>query len=371
MIGLRQLEVVAGDFRAGPLDLEVGDGVYGVLLGPSGAGKSLVLEAAAGVRPLRGGVVEVDGEDVTARPPEVRRAGLVFQDGLLFPHLSVAGNIAYGLRRGPGGSRGSGRTAAVAELAASVGAAHLLERRPATLSGGERQRVALARALAARPRALLLDEPLSAVDVESREGLQDLLRALAHERGLSVLHVTHDRAEAFALADLCAVLVGGRLRQAGRPRDVLQEPADETVARLLGARNVLRAARDPGDPSAAVTSAGLRLAVAAPLPGGAFDLAVRPEDVEVLPPGLAEAPVNAVPASVTRLVLQGGHVLIGAEVAAAVPESLPSAASPGDASPLLLEALVTRRRADDLGLRAGSSVVLLIDPGHIHVMPAG
>ena len=359
MIGLRRLEVAAGEFRVGPLDLELEDGVYAVLLGPSGAGKSLVLEAVAGVRALGAGTVVVDGEDVSARPPEARRVGLVFQDGLLCPHLSVAGNIAYGLRKAAGRGGRAGRAAVVAELAASTGAGHLLERRPATLSGGERQRVALARALAARPRVLLLDEPLSAVDAEARESLQDLLRSLACERGLTVLHVTHDRAEAFALADVCAVLVGGRLRQTGRPHDVLEEPADEEVARLLGARNVLRAARDPGGSSRVVTATGLRLAVTAVLTGGAFDLVVRPEDVAVNPPGGSGAAVNVVPATVTRLVLQGGHVLVGAE------------ATPPGAAGATLDALVSRRRADELELRVGAPVDLVVDPGHIHVIPAG
>ncbi len=250
MIGLRQLEVEAGGFRVGPLDLEVADGAYAVLLGPSGAGKSLVLEALAGVRVAAAGRMVVDGDDVSRLPPERRRVGLVFQDGLLFPHLDVAGNVAYGLRA-EGGSGRRGREDGVRELAASVGVEQLLKRRPDTLSGGERQRVALARALAARPRALLLDEPLSAVDVEAREDLQDMLRAVSRDRGLTVLHVTHDRAEAFALADVCAVLVDGRLRQVGRPQDVLRRPADDAVARFLGARNVLRAARDPGDASLA------------------------------------------------------------------------------------------------------------------------
>lgn len=363
MIGLRQLEVEAGGFRVGPLDLEVGDGVYGVLLGPSGVGKSLVLEAVAGVRPLRAGAVLVDGEDVSARFPEARRVGLVFQDGLLFPHLSVAGNIAYGLRDAQGRAAGRhGRDAAVAALAASVGAGGLLERRPATLSGGERQRVALARALAARPRVLLLDEPLSAVDAEAREELQELLRSLSRERGLTVLHVTHDRAEAFALADVCAVLVGGGLRQTGRPQDVLREPADEAVARLLGARNVLRAARDPGDPSRALTAAGLALTVAAALPAGAFDLVVRPEDVDVLSAGAVAghalpAAGNVVRASVARLVLQGSHVLVGLEA--------PVPAGP----PAPVEALLGRRRVDELGLRIGAAVDLVVDPAHVHVIP--
>jgi ABC-type Fe3+/spermidine/putrescine transport system ATPase subunit len=360
VIGLRQLEVEAGGFRVGPLDLEVADGEYAVLLGPSGAGKSLVLEALAGVRVAAAGRLVVDGDDVSRLAPERRRVGLVFQDGLLFPHLDVAGNVAYGLLGADGaGGHGRaggrrGRAAAVRELAASVGAEHLLKRRPDTLSGGERQRVALARALAARPRALLLDEPLSAVDAEAREDLQDMLRALGRDRGLTVLHVTHDRAEAFALADVCAVLVGGRLRQVGRPQDVLRRPADDAVAHFLGARNVLRAARDPGDAHLARAGDGLVLRVADPLPDATVDVVVRPEDVECWPAhGAPPAAVNVVPATVVRLVLQGGHVLVGTE------------------APASLDALLTARRVEELGLRLGARVDLTLDPERLHVIPLG
>ena len=182
-----------------------------------------------------------------ASSPERRHVGLVFQEGLLFPHLTVANNIAYGLRDAAGTA---GRTATRTSGGSPRrwACTDLLDRRPATLSGGERQRVALARALAARPRALLLDEPLSAVDQESREALQELLRSACRERGLPVLHVTHDRDEAFALADSCHVLIGGAVHQTGRPLDVLRRPADAAVARFLGARNVLAARRDPSDP---------------------------------------------------------------------------------------------------------------------------
>ena len=357
MIGLRELEVEAGGFRVGPLDLEVADGRYAVLLGPSGAGKSLVLEALAGVRAASAGRMLVDGDDVSRLAPEQRRVGLVFQDGLLFPHLSVAGNVAYGLRAGDGGRvgrRGRAGAARVRDLAAAVGAVHLLDRRPATLSGGERQRVALARALAAKPRALLLDEPLSAVDLEAREELQEVLRTVSRERGLTVLHVTHDRAEAFALADVCAVLVDGRLRQVGRPQDVLRRPADDAVARFLGARNVLRAARDAHDPQLARTDGGVAVRVSDPLPATVVDLVIRPEDVECWPAGGAPAAaVNVVPAAVVRMVLQGSHVLAGTE------------------SPAPLDVLLSARRVDELGLRPGSRVDLTVEAAHVHVIPVG
>lgn len=341
MIELRGLRVEAGGFAAGPVDLAVADGAYGVLLGPSGAGKSLVLEAVAGVLPAAGGQVRLAGADVTALAPERRRVGLVFQDGLLFPHLTVARNIAYGLR-------GDG-AAEVERLADAVGVRDLLGRRPATLSGGERQRVALARALAAAPRALLLDEPLSAVDPEAREALQELLRRVCRERALPVLHVTHDRDEAFALADECHVLIAGRLRQQGRPLDVLRRPADAAVARFLGARNVLAARRDPGDPCVARLDGGGGLTAALPLPEGPVTVVVRPEDVHVSASPSAGAPT----AAVTRLTLQGGHVLVGLE------------------APAPLEALVPAAEIEAAGIRVGHEVAVTVRPADVHVLPAG
>ena len=367
MIELRALEVEAGGFRVGPLDLVAGDGRYVVLLGPSGAGKSLVLEAVAGVRPAAAGEVRLAGADVTPLSPERRRVGLVFQDGLLFPHLTVAANIAYGMRGAGGDGAGppagragdappgtgtpsgrAARDAEVARLAETVGVTALLGRRPATLSGGERQRVALARALAARPRALLLDEPLSAVDPESREALQEVLRRVCRERRLPVLHVTHDRDEAFALADDCVVMIGGRLHQTGRPLDVLRRPADAAVARFLGARNVLPARRDPRDPRVAVLHAGGSLRVAEPLPDEAV-VVVRPEDLR-----LSTAPgPGTLAATVTRLTLQGGHVLVGLE------------------APAKLDALVPAGELDAAGIGVGKVVTVTVRPQDVHVLPAG
>lgn len=367
MIALRAVEVQAGGFLVGPVDLEVGAGEYGVLLGPSGAGKTLVLEAVAGVRRIRAGRVLAGGRDITALAPEGRGVGLVFQDGLLFPHLSVARNVAYGLaaaRRRAGesllGRRSRGGAARVQELAARVGIAHLLSRRPATLSGGERQRVALARALAAGPRALLLDEPLSAVDGEAREELQAVLRRVCHEEELAVLHVTHDRSEAFALADVCAVLVAGRLRQTAAPRELLRRPADEAVARLAGARNVLPASRDRQDPRLARLVGGGFLRAAKPLPTALHAVVVRPEDVQVWRPGeMPAGGLNRLAGVVVLTVLLGGFVRVSIETRVA-----------GAASPAVLEALLPLRSADALGLAAGATVELGVAADTVYAIAA-
>nr|WP_218051646.1 ABC transporter ATP-binding protein [Cellulomonas algicola] len=229
------------------VSLDVGAGEVVALLGPSGCGKSSLLRAVAGLEPLAGGSVAFDGQPVDGLPVHRRGFGLMFQDGQLFAHRDVAGNVAYGLaaRRpagrgsGPGSDDGrtwaaGGRAALVDELLDLVGLAGYGPRPVATLSGGERQRVALARALAPRPRLLLLDEPLSALDRSLRERLAvDLRAALVATRTTAVL-VTHDQDEAFAVADRVAVMDRGRILQVGTPADLWQRPADRRVAEFLG-----------------------------------------------------------------------------------------------------------------------------------------
>ncbi|MBN6034543.1 ABC transporter ATP-binding protein [Amycolatopsis sp. 195334CR] len=212
--------------------LEIADGEVLALLGPSGSGKSTLLRAITGLEPLVHGRVRWNDTDLAGLPVHRREFGLVFQDGQLFPHRDVAGNIAFGLRmhRVPKAEQAS----RVTELLELVGLKGYERRRVTELSGGQAQRVALARALAPRPRLLLLDEPLSGLDAELREQLAIDLAALLRRAGVSTLLVTHDQEEAFTLADRVAVLEGGRIRQAGPVREVWRRPVDERVARFLG-----------------------------------------------------------------------------------------------------------------------------------------
>ncbi len=257
MLSMREVSVRYGDTLAvDRVSLDLPEGGVLAVLGPSGCGKSTLLRAVAGLEPLSHGSIDVDGRDLAGVPTHRRGFALMFQDGQLFAHLTVARNVAYALKLR---RTSSSRTAArVQELLDLVGLGDYGDRLPATLSGGERQRVALARALAVDPRLLLLDEPLSALDATLRERLAGDLREILQVAGTTALLVTHDHEEAFALADGLAVMRAGRVVQAGPIEEVWRAPVDEETALFLGYARVLH-----GDAAVRVLSvAGLERAPA-------------------------------------------------------------------------------------------------------------
>ncbi|MEU4743033.1 ABC transporter ATP-binding protein [Actinosynnema sp. NPDC023658] len=256
------------------LDLSVVDGELFALLGPSGCGKTTLLRTIAGLEPAAAGTVTIGSRDVTRLEPGERGVAMVFQDYALFPHMTVAENIAYSLRvRRAAKAR---QREVAAEVAAGLSLSDLLDRRPGQLSGGQQQRAALGRAVAARADVLLLDEPLSNLDARLRLEARTFLKRLQHELALTTVFVTHDQAEALALADRIAVMEAGRIRQLGTPREVFQRPADTFVANFIGSTpmNLVEAEVRAGH----VEIAGARL----PGPPGLADgtpvvVGVRPE----------------------------------------------------------------------------------------------
>lgn len=219
------------------VSLQVRPGEMVCLLGPSGCGKTTTLRIVAGFEELDAGTVRLAGTDVSRLPPERRDIGFMFQSYALFPHMTVAANVGFGLRmRGVARSR---RTAAVEEALALVRLDGLADRLPRQLSGGQQQRVALARAIAFRPRLLLLDEPLSNLDAGLRETLRDEIRRVQKDTGVTALFVTHDQSEALAIADRVAVMRGGKVVQFDTPAAVYTRPADPFVAGFIGQANLL------------------------------------------------------------------------------------------------------------------------------------
>jgi len=258
------------------VDLEVAAGEVVVVLGPSGSGKSTLLRAVAGLQPLDAGRVLIDGHDMAGVPPHRRGVGMMFQDHALFPHLDVGANVAFGLRM-QGWSRSAAATR-VGELLALVGLTGSERRLVHTLSGGEQQRVALARSLAPEPAALLLDEPLGALDRPLRERLVIELRQLFRRLGLTVVAVTHDQAEAFALSDRLIVVDQGQVLQTGPPAGVWAAPASTRVARLLGFTNVAPAAAEGGRLLTPWGDVGA-------VEGAPTAVVIRPEGVRIDPGG--------------------------------------------------------------------------------------
>ncbi|MFB7290003.1 ABC transporter ATP-binding protein [Actinacidiphila glaucinigra] len=265
-IRLRDLRKSFGQVHAvAGVDLEIADGEFFSMLGPSGSGKTTVLRMIAGFEAPTAGTVELAGRDVTRLAPFERDVNTVFQDYALFPHMTVEQNVAYGLkvRRVPKPERIERARAALA----SVRLEGFGARRPAQLSGGQRQRVALARALVGRPRVLLLDEPLGALDLKLREQMQVELKAIQREVGITFVFVTHDQEEALTLSDRIAVYHQGRIEQVGTPAEVYERPATPFVAGFVGTSNLLT--------------------------DGTGTYSVRPEKIRLLGPGDPSDPGDA------------------------------------------------------------------------------
>ncbi|MEQ8344297.1 MAG: ABC transporter ATP-binding protein [Sneathiellaceae bacterium] len=274
-------------------------GRFTVLLGPSGCGKSTTLRLVAGIDTASAGSIRIGGRDVTAAPPAARGIAMVFQSYALFPHLDVAENILFGLK--VRGTPRAERQARLARTATLLGLEGLLGRKPSQLSGGQQQRVALGRAIIAEQPVCLMDEPLSNLDAKLRHEMRIEIRALQRKLGITMLYVTHDQAEAIAMADRIVLLHDGRIAQDAAPQQIYGAPASLTVARFIGTppMNLLHLAPGPGGHAIrGMTQPVLRLPVAGPL-----ILGLRPEEV-------APVAVGGLPATVEGLEYLGADSLV-------------------------------------------------------------
>ncbi|HWE75074.1 MAG TPA: ABC transporter ATP-binding protein [Stellaceae bacterium] len=336
-----------GSFSLHGASLAAEPGEALVLLGPNGAGKSVCLEAIAGFHPLSRGRIHIAGRDVTSLPPEQRHVGFVVQNFGLFPHLSVAENIAIGCRA-------RGNPCDINAMLARFGIAHLSAARSTYLSPGEKQRVALARALASRSDLFLFDEPFAALDAATALALRDDLSSFLHDSGLPAVFVTHDYAEARALADRVAIIEAGMIRQLGRAADVFDQPATLTIARFLGIENLLegRVVGIEADCIRIGVGAGIvevMKSKAALALGQAVTACIRAENIHLLPPlspkqsGTIAAQVVSIRRSgpLWAVTLDGGFPL----TAYALPQTVQSCA-----------------------LAPGASVDIAIDPTVVHVL---
>ena len=316
------------------VSLAIRQGEFFTLLGPSGCGKTTLLRLIAGFEMPTSGTILLDGQDVTDLPPNRRPVNTVFQSYALFPHLTVRENVGFALKmQGRKPAEVQDRTA---RMLALVKMDHLADRRTAQLSGGQQQRVALARALAPQPKVLLLDEPLSALDLKLRKEMQVELKRLQKETGITFVFVTHDQEEALTMSDRIGVMSAGKLQQVGAPRDIYTTPVNRFVASFIGETNFL-----PVTPA----TGGVRLGCGAVVKaeGRGTLLTIRPEQVRIVSPGSE----GAIDAKVANLVYFGTdmhcHLHLGDGEALTARLPLP----PGG----------------DAGLAAGDSIGILFEPG--------
>ena len=318
------------------LSFELSEGEFVCLVGPSGCGKTTALRMIAGLEKPSAGRILSHGHDLTALAPAERGMGMVFQSYALFPNMTAAQNVAFALNRGAARSR-------VSELLELVDLGALARRRPNELSGGQQQRVAIARALAREPRFLLLDEPLSALDPQIRGRLRNELKLLQRRLGVTTLMVTHDQAEALAIADRIAVMRAGQLLQIGTPKEIYSAPVDPFTSEFVGAMNLLPAAIE--SPDAVRILDKLRLSVRHNFPAGARVVAaVRPEFVE-----LSSASPDAFNATIIAREFQGAFIRLSLSVE-------------GFARPLLADIGNTHVFADE-----GAQVTVRFAPEHVRL----
>ena len=307
--------------------LEVRAGELVALLGPSGCGKTTLLRIVAGFIRQASGQVVIGDRAVDDLPPNLREVGIVFQNYALFPHMTVAENIAYGLvARGVGKAE---QRARVAEMLATVRMAGFADRKPRQLSGGQQQRIALARALAVQPRILLLDEPFAALDKNLRLDMQIEIKRLQRQFGLTAILVTHDQEEAMSIADRIAVMNQGRIEQLGTPVTIYDEPATPFVNSFIGSSNIL---------DGIVTDGGIRLSVGAVLPcktpnlpqGKPVQVSIRPEQLMLV----RDAAPDRFPVTLTLTLPIGGQLIHDVAAADGSTLKIATARHPGDASSL-------------------------------------
>ena len=347
MIQVKNLWVDLGDFMLQDINLHVEPGEYFIILGPTGAGKTVLLESIAGLYPIKSGQIWLKGKDMTRVEPERRNISIVYQDHVLFPHLSVADNIVFGLKLHK--QPRQQLTEILNWLSDLLNIAHLLDRRPDTLSGGEQQKVALARALSIKPELLLLDEPLSALDPETREGVQKELRQLHDQLKVTTIHVTHDFEEAIALGDRIAVLGEGCIKQIGTPEQIFRQPDSEFVARFTVARNILAGeVVDKGDGNVVFRTGDAELVVATDL-RGKWHASIRPEDILISPQPLISSARNSFCGTITNVSDKGSTLYLTVTL-------------PPD-----FICLVTRRSLEEMGLSHGQKVYITFKASAVHI----
>ena len=347
MIKIENVSKDLGEFLLYDINLDINDGEYFMILGPTGAGKTILLETIAGIYRPDSGRIFLDGNDITNISPRERNIGMVYQDYTLFPFLTVEENIGFGLKLRKIGKREIKRK--VDELANLLDISHLLHRYPGTLSGGEQQRSAIARALIIEPTVLLLDEPLSALDVQTAERLRQELKKVHSITKTTMIHVTHSFEEAFLLGSRMAVMNKGEIVQEGRPSEVFRKPNSEFVASFFGVDNLFQGKSVIKNGIAYVCVGGINIA-SATLKSGDVYISIRSEDILVSTKQIVSSARNSLQGKIEGIVDKGTVVRIIVNVG-----NIP------------FVVVVTRQSFDDMELKKNMSVCITFKASVVHI----
>jgi molybdate transport system ATP-binding protein/molybdate/tungstate transport system ATP-binding protein len=347
MLQINNVSKDMGEFVLRNATLDIDKGEYLVIIGPTGAGKTILLETIAGIYPPDTGTIVLNGNDITRLPPRERNICVVYQDYMLFSHLSVEDNIGFGLvsRKMPKDEIKK-RVVGAAKL---LSIDHLLHRSPDTLSGGEQQRAAIARAIVMEPVLLLLDEPLSALDGQTRAMLQKELRRLHELYGITVVHVTHNFEEVFALADRVAVMNKGEIVQCGHPDEVFRKPNCAFIANFTGVENIFRGTCTPQEGASAITVDGVTIISGTCTHGGEVYLTVRPEDILISKEPINSSARNSFRGKITDIVNNG--TVMKVTIDAKIP----------------FVSVLTRQGYDNMQIKEGNEVYITFKASAVHV----
>ncbi|MBN1288024.1 MAG: ATP-binding cassette domain-containing protein [Actinobacteria bacterium] len=346
MISITDLHINLGEFALRGVSLSVEDGDYLMVLGPTGAGKTILLETLAGIYTPKSGNILIGGKSILNIPPRKRNIGMVYQDYMLFPHLSVDKNIRFGLKANKVDKEKADEK--IKSLVELLNISHLMHRRPGTLSGGEQQRVAIARALIVEPRVLLLDEPLSALDAKTRATLREELRRIHDITGTTMIHVTHSFDEAFLLGNRMAIMDHGEIIQEGEISEVFRKPNCKFVADFVGTTNIFYGESLVRNGLSFIKIDGTEIVSGIPAEGHVY-ATVRPEAILLSLHPIESSARNAFKGKVSRILDEGS--IIKVEINAGIP----------------MIAAITRRSLEDMEIFPGKELFMTFKATDVHV----